>query len=498
MKLTYRKSQTPVRTSKHSNKQLSSLEFTPGTAMMHAFTNWLNFWACQHLLRVRTRNLTVSVNGVECDGEGEHKIQQHRLSSKTIPPNDVRETLIIGADADLFLQMFLSADEFTGDTTYFCQVERRGSELPDQVFSSVAFRKALNVKLTKVLGSKVNDMQVTGVMHDLAFISLLLGNDYLPRLRGVGIVSLWRNYLKVLKHSPNTFIYNKQKECINIEPFLKLCELVLSQLANGTVSMQRQGNDDAVDTDEDDGIDDEDSNSNAVQIKPLPETVLNTLLSHRIDQVFTESIPTSCVADPAHYLKGLVWTLNMLATGTSKDWTYEYSPRQPCSLDIMINFSKLFYRSTLKPFIHGVGTKAANCAHVPALLIPVTSKPTSTLLDAHLTEDDTSKIQELESKFIDCSIETLQKDTRAFSFSRVYHEMIKLDTTKQEKPQNISHWQYVIDRPDDKTVIPHVDFKDGSDVYRIQSRVAKVQCQVTFESVLPVPTSVDYRPQWRM
>ncbi|KAJ3161825.1 hypothetical protein HDU86_006596 [Geranomyces michiganensis] len=148
-------------------------QITPGTSFMNAIDSNLNYWACQYLVRTaRTKpGLRVVVNGPNVAGEGEVKILGHLVEGHGSLNN-----LIIGSDNDILLQVI--AANVKGTVV-----------LDDDGGVTFAYDDFLSA-----ISREFPDGKPELLALDLAVLMLLMGNDYLPKLRKVTYDQLWNSY----------------------------------------------------------------------------------------------------------------------------------------------------------------------------------------------------------------------------------------------------------------------------------------------------------------
>ncbi|KAJ3190324.1 hypothetical protein HDU85_000619 [Gaertneriomyces sp. JEL0708] len=239
-----------------------TLQFTPGCRFMSKLDASLLRYGQQVVLRTRERrgvHLNFTVSGSRTPAEGEVKIYHHLVNKLLKDPANSRDSFaIMGYDADLAIQAL-------------------ASDVPDLTIlfplSTLTFSPSmLNSSLVELL--PLADPARTRM--DLAFISLMGGNDYLPKLRGAGLVKVFKNYMRLRKSS--------HKYLIDLEGRLNL--VVLKELL-GTIDAM--------------------GGAAHAQSPPAPKASLEVTLSQ---------VP--------RYLQGLLWNLRMYTTSVCPDYHFLY------------------------------------------------------------------------------------------------------------------------------------------------------------------------------
>jgi 5'-3' exonuclease len=158
---------------KPSNFKTNPLHFTPGTTFMDSLTtSMIEYCKRKSLEYTQT---TFHISGSNTPGEGEFKIFQHIAQGDRIPEN----ILIVGADSDLIVFALLAP------------IEKNIFVLKNRELYDIT---KLRTFILQNSGKFHSDPKRT--MIDFAFLSILSGNDYIPKLRGYSFATTWNRYIQ--------------------------------------------------------------------------------------------------------------------------------------------------------------------------------------------------------------------------------------------------------------------------------------------------------------
>ncbi|KAJ3167893.1 hypothetical protein HDU88_001840 [Geranomyces variabilis] len=252
-------------------------QITPGTAFMNSIDSHLNYYACQYLVRTaRTKpGLRVIVSGPNVAGEGEVKILGHLVDGR-----DKMTNLIIGSDNDILLQAIAA--------------NVKGTVVLDDdggvTFSYDDFLSAISHERP--------DSKPELVALDLAAIILLMGNDYLPKMRKVTFDQLWNCYRRAADQYPKGHLVDLAGESFDVA-FLKA---IISGIGprSGWQGPAPSANDELED----------EAALDAVGLDPNRWEIDMTPAARR-DQ-------------SANFLKGIIWCLEMCVNRNCPDYSFEY------------------------------------------------------------------------------------------------------------------------------------------------------------------------------
>ena len=194
---------------------LSTMLITPGTSYMAELHDALLYLCCAELQTARARNLEYLLSPADSAGEGELKIIDWLLRAK------VRSAVLVGGDADLVLQGLALRSRLPHCDVHVLRrpmTGTRGSELLSiEKLHSALLSGATTCAPTPVKQAPADvaapshpaDTEATthldGAPLDLLAISCLMGNDYLPKVRGASHELLWATYAELRRQrSPGT------------------------------------------------------------------------------------------------------------------------------------------------------------------------------------------------------------------------------------------------------------------------------------------------------
>ncbi|TPX72379.1 hypothetical protein SpCBS45565_g00470 [Spizellomyces sp. 'palustris'] len=169
------------------------LQFTPGCSFMNRLDQHLQWFACDYLGRERFSDLKIIFSGSRVPAEGEVKVFGHalgKLRSKTGSKDDT--FAILGGDADIAIQALASNIPRTTivnpESPFLLHVPTIDSELAE-LFPGIDMRR---------------------VRLDVALLSLMGGNDYIPKLSWIVLDTLFASYLAFRTKYQGTPLGSKQ------------------------------------------------------------------------------------------------------------------------------------------------------------------------------------------------------------------------------------------------------------------------------------------------
>ncbi|KAJ3184261.1 hypothetical protein HDU87_005108 [Geranomyces variabilis] len=266
-------------------------QITPGTAFMNSIDSNLNYYACQYLVRTaRTKpGLRVVVSGPNVAGEGEVKILGHLVDGR-----DRFTNLIIGSDNDILLQVIAA--------------NVKGTVVLDDDGGVTFSYDDFLVAISRERPASKPEL----VALDLAAVILMMGNDYLPKLRKATFDKLWSSYKRAAGQYPGRHLVDLNRESFD-PAFMKAIVKGIGPrfdwrdpAPNGSrPSSSNHDADLAVDNDsENEAVMDADgANPNRWEINMTPAARRN---------------------QSERFLEGIVWCLEMCVNRNCPDYTYEY------------------------------------------------------------------------------------------------------------------------------------------------------------------------------
>jgi len=169
--------------------QISFLSLTPGTPFMnklmedfvqiiHNIENQFKFMKTK--FKVLTSNLA---------DEGEIKVFKELHQNNKINPNSTH--LVIGNDADLIVLAVATKIPFINVMTKYL-----GSHILFSIdkFVNIIIDKYFDIDLAQFDKNLIDNLK-----DDIALLSLMLGNDYLPKVKKVLLKNIWSTYSKCFK-----------------------------------------------------------------------------------------------------------------------------------------------------------------------------------------------------------------------------------------------------------------------------------------------------------
>ena len=204
------------------NRRESSPEsslLTPGTDFMDSMCDLVLFYILQRIKRPKFQNIKVYISGSRCPGEGELKIVNW---VNTIMPNPTDSLIVCGTDSDLLIQAinFPSVDNLiiyqygSDNSNMFCEMSMLTKEIGKGILSlSSADDSNKNISKVPMPKNKTMDYFKSGYFSskqfrlDIAFLFIIHGNDYLPKLRGVNFGRSLYVYSEVIKYTLEIYIF---------------------------------------------------------------------------------------------------------------------------------------------------------------------------------------------------------------------------------------------------------------------------------------------------
>jgi hypothetical protein len=188
------------------NLEASSLIFTPGTEFMNTIEEKLE----KFMSKIKVvYNVNVEYM-IGCEGEAELKLKKRMMDKNKENPDDTH--IIISNDADI-IAMFGTFDVNSYSKIFICS-NVKNIEI---------------ISMGKLMDSHTNKYGITKSFGlDFTLISILVGNDYLPKINLVDLTKLWNSYKKWHNDYKNGLVNDF---IINI-PFL-------IQILNGIISCTR-------------------------------------------------------------------------------------------------------------------------------------------------------------------------------------------------------------------------------------------------------------------
>ena len=224
---------------------------TPGTDFMKGMEPLLLCYAFQRMHRSYFQNVSVFISGPDSPGEGELKIMDWVL--RNVPRNGNDSVVICGCDSDIILQSIsigtyqkhcyvLQAGSDYSDA--FCEASSLYKSLVCNIFTSTASNNITSEEstsspntsfpfLSPINSSLVEEFsQIESTRFDVILLYILLGNDYLPKLRGISANRVLRAYADVILKQPSDrqYLVDIDRYTFNFPALLDFClELGISK-----------------------------------------------------------------------------------------------------------------------------------------------------------------------------------------------------------------------------------------------------------------------------
>ena len=300
----------PLSSKKHKKKSTDSLQVTPGTMFMLRLKRVLEWYAISRACGVAgvfaSHTPIILVSGADVNGEGELKLLQHVHAVLRTPPSrdaPLPSFLLVGPDADLLLLALASG-------TPRCDVLTTDAKGCHKLFSV----QALCDCFLRQLGPTPQPFSVPlGGMHQLDFlvVSFLMGNDYIPKLRGAKLPHLWGTLARLLRggefRGQHLLLPSEGRVEINMR-------LLIALTGSSRVCVQGAGARAKAAAVEDDEDSDDDESSDEKEQDDEDDGVVCAGSSSR-------------GADVEGYLRSLAWCAYMYLSGCCPDYSVAYASR---------------------------------------------------------------------------------------------------------------------------------------------------------------------------
>jgi 5'-3' exonuclease len=195
---------------KISDLKTSSLIFTPGTYFMNSIQSKLETYMNQikKKYKVQVKYL------IGCEGEAELKLKKQLTENIKKYSNDTH--IIISNDADM-IAMFGTLDVKSFFKVFICSNVGTNSKKDTEIIS-----------IGTLMDSHTNKYGMTKNFGlDFTLLSIMLGNDYLPKIQYVELDKLLSSYKKAIFNNQNGLVLNINLE-INIKLFVNILNGVIA------------------------------------------------------------------------------------------------------------------------------------------------------------------------------------------------------------------------------------------------------------------------------
>lgn len=197
------------------NIETSSLIFTPGTEFMNSIQSSLE----KYMEKIKLVYNVEANYMLGCEGEAELKLKKKIMDN--IAQNSEDTHIIISNDADIVAMFGTFNIKSFFNVFVFCDLRINKEEI-----------MSLGV-LLEAHTSKYGLSRNFG--KDFTFISIMLGNDYLPKVSFVDLDKLWDAYCLWVDQYKDGIIINDKLD-INIPFMIQILETVISRTKNHLIS----------------------------------------------------------------------------------------------------------------------------------------------------------------------------------------------------------------------------------------------------------------------
>lgn len=164
---------------------LDRLQFTPGVELLYYLRDSMLYWTHSRLQNDRKyQGVEFFISGPDVAGEGELKIVDFCRNGFVRSGDSV---VVIGGDADIVLQGLTT----TTLQNFLVFLPPSGPKKKKRVNSYVSVWEVCRSFERLFPGEN------SAVRLDFVILSMLQGNDYLPKVRGISLPRLWRRYIKL-------------------------------------------------------------------------------------------------------------------------------------------------------------------------------------------------------------------------------------------------------------------------------------------------------------
>lgn len=199
--------------SSNTNKNsLNPLCLTPGTIFMNNLTSHIQEYFENRKEWFKYTKIKFNLFPTNIAGEGELKLL-HQLLINGKDNNDSH--LVIGNDADLIVMMMSLKN--------IANIDLLVKTHKSDGYETISIKKLIKCISNKYcdLNKNINILKCLGLRQDFCILSIMMGNDYFPKLHSVKFDSLWSSYKKTKKNTNRYIIRNNTYDKIFFTKFMK-------------------------------------------------------------------------------------------------------------------------------------------------------------------------------------------------------------------------------------------------------------------------------------
>lgn len=201
----------------------SSICLTPGTNTMTKVEEYIKQYSKKLQLKYKYIKPEIEIASANTPDEGEIKICNKVIENGTHNIND--KHLIIGNDSDLIVLSMAMKPVYNINLL----VKRNNKN----ELLSIAKLLILHCKHINKKGN-INKLSTSNLRNDFVIISIMMGNDYLPKIGNISYGKLWEVYYNFIKYQHKTITNDNN---FNIDVFEQFIYAVYKKIPNKIVSI---------------------------------------------------------------------------------------------------------------------------------------------------------------------------------------------------------------------------------------------------------------------
>ncbi|KAI0558228.1 5'-3' exoribonuclease [Gracilaria domingensis] len=174
-----------LRKPKFAKAAIDSLEMTPGVETLYFVRDSVEYWAYSRLQNDRKyRSVDIRISGADVPGEGELKLVDYCRTGKFLATDSV---VVVGGDADIVLQG-LTTIPIRNFFVYLRNFAGFKGKRQSYVISVWELARTFE---------RIFPNESSSVRLDFVLLTILNGNDYIPKVRGISLRNTWRRYMSL-------------------------------------------------------------------------------------------------------------------------------------------------------------------------------------------------------------------------------------------------------------------------------------------------------------